>query len=272
MSDPRLTPDPARITGKTARQIITPVADLCRSPDGPRDRQLLLGAAVTALDSGASWTYVQAQRDGYCGYVGSDCLGAPMAPTHKVIAPASHAYQDANMKSPDQMRASFGARVSALGTSDKFIETAHGFFPKQHLAPVDETATDPAQIAALFLGTPYLWGGNSRDGIDCSGLVQAAFHACGFDCPGDSDMQEQSLGARFPQGTPPQRNDLLFWKGHVALVCDQDTLIHANAHAMAVSFEPIAATIARIIAAGGGPVTSHRRPDFPIGHKSPPEA
>ncbi|WP_150121567.1 C40 family peptidase, partial [Sulfitobacter sp. HI0023] len=93
-----------------------------------------------------------------------------------------------------------------------------GCIPRQHLQKLEETAKDPVTVAELFLGTPYLWGGNSRWGIDCSGLVQAALLACGIDCPGDSDMQEKAIGQSCDGNTPPQRNDLLFWKGHVALV------------------------------------------------------
>lgn len=250
-------------------QISSPVVDLCRQPDGPRDRQLLLGAHVTVLAEDSGWSYVQATRDGYCGYVKTTALGEASPPTHKIIAPASHAYTRADMKSPDRMRISFGAQITAISDSGKFVETSHGFIPRQHLSAIDQTETDPAAIAALFIGTPYLWGGNSRDGIDCSGLVQAACHACGIDCAGDSDMQADSLGKELPTGTEFRRNDLLFWKGHIALVTGPDTMIHANAFHMAVTVEPIKTAIARTENQGGGPTTTHRRlPELPIGKKS----
>jgi cell wall-associated NlpC family hydrolase len=127
--------------------------------------------------------------------------------------------------------------------------------PKQHLGPVDVFEDDPAGIAALYLDTPYLWGGNSRWGIDCSGLVQAACHACGIACPADSDMQQASLGILLPDGSIPQRNDLMFWEGHVALVWDDDTLIHANGNDMAVVFESLEEALDRI----EGQITAHRR-------------
>jgi cell wall-associated NlpC family hydrolase len=128
--------------------------------------------------------------------------------------------------------------------------------PAAHLAPVDTFESDPAAVAGMFLGTPYLWGGNTAFGVDCSGLVQAAFTACGLPCPADSDMQ-MSLGSEVTGAL--RRGDLLFWKGHVAIVVDEARLIHANAHHMAVAFEGIDAAIARIEAQGDGPVLSRRR-------------
>lgn len=258
MSDPRLTPDPARITRRDAAQVARPVVNLMRQPGGPRDRQLLLGADVTVLNSDNGWAYVQAAQDGYCGHVAVADLSSPLTLSHKVTAAATHGYQQADMKSPDRVALSHGSRVAAVGGTDAFVETEHGFIPRQHLSPLDVMADDPAAVAALFVGTPYLWGGNSRWGIDCSGLVQAACTACGIPCPSDSDQQQRHLGTPLPEGTPPRRNDLLFWKGHVALVWDADRLLHANAHAMATVFEPLREAISRI-ADSDGPVTGHHR-------------
>ena len=258
MSDPRLTPDPALATQSCAVQVAVPVADLFRRPDGPRDRQGLFGEQVTVLHEASGWAYVQAEKDGYCGYVLQRALSTARRATHRVRVPATHAYTGADLKSPDLLSLSFGSSVTVTAETKDFAETPQGHIPRGHLAPIDRHEADPAQIAALLLGTPYLWGGNSRWGIDCSGLVQAALLACGIPCPGDSDQQERTVGG--PVDGDYQRNDLLFWKGHVALVVDAETLIHANAHAMAVSYENITDAIARIEAAGDGPVTAHRRP------------
>lgn len=256
MSDPRLTPDPSLVSEQTPAQISAPLTDLCRRPDGPRDRQLIYGDRVTVLGRARGWSYVQAGKDSYCGHVRTDSLGPQQTATHRITAPATHAYERADLKSPDRISLTFGATIAVTDLSDGFAQTDLGHFPVQHLSPVTETASDPAAIAALFLGTPYLWGGNSRRGIDCSGLVQVSLLACGIPCPGDSDMQ-QSLGK--PASAPYKRNDLLFWKGHVALVTDPDTLIHANAGSMLTNFEPIADAIKRIADNGDGNVTAHRR-------------
>ncbi|MGB5864509.1 MAG: NlpC/P60 family protein [Sulfitobacter sp.] len=258
MSHPRLTPDPEHMGLNEPAQIGRGVVNLLRKPNGARDRQLLMGADVTVMSRHEGWAYVQAAADGYCGFVGVKTLSAPEVLTHKVVAAATHGYQNANMKSIDRCAISQGSLLAMQEDADDFIKTVHGFVPKQHIAPIDDFATDPAEVAALYLDTPYLWGGNSRWGIDCSGLVQVACAACDIPCGGDSDMQADGLGALLEDGTPPERNDLLFWKGHVAMVWDAETLIHANAHAMSTVFEPIKEAITRI-AQTDGPVTAHRR-------------
>ncbi|MDF3415298.1 C40 family peptidase [Sulfitobacter sp. M57] len=256
MSDPRLTADPSVVSMDQPTQITRPVVDLCRTPSGPRDRQLLFGDGLRLLNTTTGWSYVQSAKDGYCGYITADSHGRATAPTHRVNTPSTHAYTRADFKSPDRMRLSHAAHVTVTGHDGKFAETTAGFIPTQHLTPIDQYQNDPATIATLYLGTPYLWGGNSRDGIDCSGLVQAALLACAIPCPGDSDMQ-MALGQ--DATAPYRRNDLLFWKGHVAMVTDKTNLIHANASAMAVTCEPITAAISRIAAQGDGPITAHRR-------------
>jgi cell wall-associated NlpC family hydrolase len=128
--------------------------------------------------------------------------------------------------------------------------------PRAHLAPV---AGDFVAQAERFLGAPYLWGGRSARGIDCSALVQLALLAAGREAPRDSDMQAALLGTELPARAALRRGDLVFWKGHVGIMRDRDTLIHANAHHMAVAAEPFGPAAARIAAAGGGPVTGRRR-------------
>lgn len=244
----------------TPATITQPVVNLLDAADGRRERQLLLGWTVQVFETLKGWAYVRSDRDGYVGYVRAEALGAPAVATYCVGTPATHAYRDEDMKSPDLLRLSFGAEVQVIDERRKFFETTVGFIPKKHLRPLDRPFTDPATVAQLFYGMPYLWGGNSTDGIDCSGLVQAALFACGIPCPGDSDLQEDSVGTPVDIGSPLQRGDLLFWKGHVAMAVDDQTLIHANAHHMAVAYEPASAAILRIESQGDGPVTHHRRP------------
>lgn len=237
-----------------------PVTDLLRTADGPRDRQLLFGDGVSIHDTADGWCRIRADKDGYTGYVPNRSLTPAHPPSHWVSAPSTHVYRAPDLKSPDLMALSFASRITMVSQVGKYIETHAGFIPQTHLTPIGTHMSDPLEVAALFLGTPYLWGGNSRFGIDCSGLVQAAYLACGRPCPGDSHQQETALGTALPHGTPPRRGDLLFWKGHVAMVADADTVLHANAFHMAVSYEPLHGAIERIKAQGEGPVTSHIRP------------
>lgn len=243
-----------------ARQVAVPVADLRSAPRGNRDRQLQMGQAVCIFDTRDGWSFVQSDLDGYCGYVENALLGENAAPTHRISTRATHIYSLEDFKSAERSSLSFGASVAVVDERRKFFEIAGGgFIPKKHLRPLDRPFNDPATLAQLHFGTPYLWGGNSSFGIDCSGLIQAALIACSIDCPADSDQQMTALGADIPDGEPLQRNDILFWTGHVGLMVDADTMIHANAHHMAVAYEPIMDAIVRIEAQGDGPVIARKR-------------
>lgn len=274
MSDRRLTPANARVaeTGwedrtdapayvaGSWRAVHAPLADLRATPAGARDRQLVTGERFLVLEDREGWSFGRTERDGYVGYVESAKLGEDADATYFVAVLASHTYTAADMRSPEIGPLSFGARVRVIDERHKFFEIEGGVFvPKPHLRPLRSPFRDPATVAQLFFGVPYLWGGNSAWGIDCSGLIQAACLSCEIPCPGDTDLQEAALGNDLPDGTPLCRGDLLFWKGHVAMAVDEATLIHANAHHMAVAYEPAAKAIARIEAQGEGPVTAHKR-------------
>ncbi len=182
--------------------------------------------------------------------------------THKVSALRTFAFPGPSIKLPPLEALPFGARLAIARVEDRLAVTRSGaYVPAPHLASLDFVESDFVAVAERFLGVPYLWGGKTALGIDCSGLVQVALTAAGHICPRDSDMQEAALGT--PVASPEkagrlQRGDLVFWKGHVAIVRDPDTLIHANAFHMAVALEPLAEALARIRAAGGE-VTSVRR-------------
>lgn len=241
--------------GEAAR-IAAPLAELLVRPDGPRDRQLNFGADVTVIERRAGWAFVQAVRDGYVGWVAEADLGTDLpAVTHRVSAPATHLYPAPNMKLRELASLSVNARLSVVALQDGFARLASGgWVPEQAIS--DQFAADPVALAKSLLGTPYLWGGNARGGIDCSGMVQAALHGCGIACPGDADLQEHA----FEPVEDMQRGDLLFWPGHVAMVCGDGRMVHATAWQMRVIHEDIASAIARIDAAGHGPFRGARRP------------
>lgn len=260
MNDTRVTlPPEFDATQGQPMQIAVPVVDLLHSPKGARNRQMLFGEWIIRVQDKDGYCLIQAEKDSYVGYVPSGTLAPQTAATHWVSALASTVYQQANLKSPDQSTLSFGCKVTVTAVEAGFAQCAGGYVPQVHLSEIGTSLPDPVAVAELFIGTPYLWGGNSRLGIDCSGLVQAALLACGHACPGDSDQQEVALGRVLAPGTPPERDDLLFWKGHVALVVDPKTIIHASGHPMAVVFEPLEAAVNRIKAMEGLDVSAHKR-------------
>ena len=246
------------VEGSSAR-VTVPVADLDYSPEGPRDRQVLMGAAVTVYERVGQHAFVQAEADDYVGYVRAEAIAEAQAPTHRVSARATHVYPEPDMKLAERMSLSIGSLVTVTGRQNCFAETTLGFVPIQHLRAMGDLEADPVSVAERLIGTPYLWGGNSTFGIDCSGLVQIGCQACGIACPGDSDLQEAAMGETLDAQAELRRGDLLFWKGHVGWMADGKTLLHANAHAMAVAYEPVEDAIARISAQGDGPVTRRAR-------------
>ncbi len=250
--------DAAEFAAGVVRQIGVPVADLLAAPAGARERQLCYGEAFTVLDQQGGYAYGFANKDGYCGWVQDAQLVHYAPPTHWVASPATHSYMQPRIQAPETHLLPMGARVRVAGLSGMFSETELGFIPTVHLLPLGTALNDPVSVAECLLGTPYLWGGNTRSGIDCSGLVQVALLSCGIACPGDSD-QQQALGRALSAQEQPNRGDLIFWRGHVALVVDSDRLIHANGHTMSVAFEGLAPCISRIAQQNGGEVTHQRR-------------
>ncbi|WP_373355489.1 NlpC/P60 family protein [Pseudoroseicyclus sp. CXY001] len=254
------------------------VAGLMSEHGRARLRELVFGEGFRELRREDGWSFGEAERDSYPGWIRCEHLGETgrQTPTHRVRVARSYAFGQPDLKAPDEpLLLSFGARVEVFNTHedksgvrwaeiadfreyDPELDTKPGcyYVPAPHLAPLDEPETDPAAVAELLIGTPYLWGGNSAYGVDCSGLVQMALLACGIPCPGDSDQQE-ALGA--PATGAQQRGDLIFWEGHVAMALDETRMIHANAHHMEVAIEPTAEAEARILAKGSGPVIARRR-------------
>jgi cell wall-associated NlpC family hydrolase len=278
--DPRLTParpdlaalhlkgkvSAARFVTGTLREVIEPQAPLRRepAPDAPLDTEALKGERVTVYEStDEGWAWGQLESDHYVGWLPANALVAPgPEPTHRVAVLRTIVFPEPSIKAPPIEMLSMGARIAVVRKDDKFAVTATGgHVPLVHVAALAIFEKDFVAVAERFVGVPYLWGGKTSLGLDCSSLVQVALAACGIACPRDGDLQEQALGISVDAGSDLsglKRGDLVFWKGHVAIARDRATLVHANAHHMAVVIEPSAAAIKRI-GDGGGAVTSVRR-------------
>ena len=245
-----------------ALQVIEPSAPLRRAPasDAPLDTEALFGEKVTVYDEAEGWAWGQLERDGYVGYLPRVALGAPTAPTHRVAALRAHAYPGPNIKLAPRMALALGARLAIVSQEGDFVATGEGLYLwARHVAPLEAYESDFVAVAERFLETPYLWGGRTSEGIDCSGLVQTALAAAGVGAPRDSDMMEAGLGEPLPSGAALARGDLVFWKGHVGIMRDGLALLHASGWHMMVVSEPLAEARARIAASGGGEITGARR-------------
>ncbi|MEM9732182.1 MAG: NlpC/P60 family protein [Pseudomonadota bacterium] len=255
-----VTPSPAHIR--------TPVADMMCQPNGEAgmDTQALLGEAVHLLERTEDWCWVQRVRDDYVGYVQSDAVAdGHVKPTHLVSAPRTFTYAMDDLKAPRRRALSMGSLVTVVEKSERrgtiyaLLDGGEAMIA-DHIIPIHEPLSDPVSIAEKLIHTPYLWGGATGFGIDCSGLVALAHLLCGRSVPRDSDMQADGLGEALDSEKPElQRGDLVFWKGHVGMMQSPTQLLHANGHTMDVTCEPFAQAVERI----GylyGPPTGYRRP------------
>ncbi len=250
----------AFVAPKTMR-IGVAVAPILKSPqlDAVQTTQALLGEDCLVFDTADGFSWVQLKKDHYVGYVEQRFLTADLSSqTHRVSVASTLAYPKPDLRSRPAYLLPFNSRVTVVATSGEFAELSIGAFVYSiHLSPIGNVEKDYVAVAERFLHTPYLWGGKSREGIDCSGLVQVSLEACGISSPRDSDMQEKQLG-RLANDKDYRRGDLVFWPGHVGIMIDSKYLLHANGNSMSTSIEPLADAVARSEKAGK-PVTSIKR-------------
>lgn len=247
------------VTG-TSYQVNSLVADLvfCPTPNQTLETQLLFGEPFIGYENKNGWIWGQATRDGFVGYVGASHLVlAGPKPDHWVSALRTPIYSYPDLKAPIDGYLHRNSQVCVTGYDDHYRNIGLGWVHDGDLQPQAKPADDWVEIAQSYLHTPYLWGGRSSFGLDCSALVQNALHATGIACPRDSYMQQADLGKTL-QLDDLRRGDLIFWKGHVGLMLSEDQFLHANAHHMATAIEPVQTAIDRLINTAG-PVIAVQR-------------
>jgi hypothetical protein len=278
--DPRMTPArpdlaAAYLRGKIAAadyvegqamHVCVGTADLRRAPapDAPLDTQALFGEDVMLYEDHEGWGWVQLARDGYVGYISMAALAdGRTAPTHRVTVNRSFVYPGPDLKLPARDALSLGAVVRVRATKGGFAQIDDAAFVfSGHLLPTGEGQKNFVAVAERLLHAPYLWGGKTSLGIDCSGLVQISLAAAGIDAPRDTDLQEQALGLPIAVDMDLaglRRGDLVFWRGHVGIMRDETTLLHANAHHMLVASEPLRIARDRTLAKTSQPISAIKR-------------
>jgi len=231
-------------------------------PDAVRVSTALFGESFTLYDRMEGYGWGQLGTDGYMGWVAETALmPGTLSPTHCVSARATHLYAGPGIRSAVVARLPVNALLCVVSEKDGYglLDGGAGAVPLQHITPLGQPAQDFVTVAESLLGAPYLWGGRSDEGLDCSGLTQAALLAAGIACPRDSDQQQAGLGEAIAKEDGLQRGDLIFWKGHVGVMISNTDFLHANAHHMAVEVEPFAQAKARIGAKEFGDITGMRR-------------
>lgn len=254
----------ARLVEGDVKEVAVPILSLHGQPrfDARLDTQALMGERVRVFDTQEGWAWLQLETDSYVGYAALDDLAPPrIEPTHRIAVPSTFMFPAPDIKSQPVVTVTLNARVAVVGGDERFAHLANGrFVVARHLKPLSETEPDFVAVAEAYLHVPYLWGGKSVRGIDCSGLVQLSLEASGRVSPRDSDMQERELGDALPKDDLGnlKRGDLVFWDDHVGIMTDGRMLLHANGHFMQVAHEPLLTAVERI-AKRGSPVTAIRR-------------
>ena len=257
----------ARYVPGAPRSVIRDGAPLRFSPDisAGLESQLIYGEVFQVYEDRDGWCWGQNMTDQYVGYVPSVDLATDVpTPDHQVAARHSHLYTEPDMKRPTAGSISMSSRVKVVDVSGRFCRIASGhWIHARHLVSLDYTTRDLIGTALKFLGVPYLWGGRTAMGLDCSALVQMALAMAGMAAPRDSDLQQNKLGTLVPMDDDQdfsriEEGDLVYFPGHVGLFVDDWRFLHANAFDMQVSLHGFSDVLDRAIEDNAG-VTAIRR-------------
>jgi cell wall-associated NlpC family hydrolase len=253
--------DAKRFVEGVSMEVVVPVTAIHReaSPTAMQTTQALFGERLMAFEITDDWVWCQLERDGYVGYIGKAFVSNDLTkPTHKVSVPSTFLYPVPDIKSQSPISLPMNVKLEIVASDEKFSKLSNGKYVfTKHVRSLNEFKSDFVSVAEKFLDVPYYWGGKTAQGLDCSGLVQTSLEACGISSPRDTDMQETQLGKKLMVNDLDglRRGDLVFWKGHVGIMVDQKTLLHANGYHMMTVKEPLAEAVTRI----ADPVTSIKR-------------
>ena len=253
--------DAKRFVEGVSMEVVVPVTAMHReaSSTAMQTTQALFGERLLAFEIRDDWVWCQLERDGYVGYIAKAAVSSDLTkPTHRVSVPSTFLYPLPDIKSQAAINLPMNAKLQIVASDEKFSRLSNGKYVfTKHVRPLNEFESDFVSVAEKFLDVPYYWGGKTAQGLDCSGLVQTSLEVCGISSPRDTDMQETQLGQKLMVNDLDglRRGDLVFWKGHVGIMVDQKTLLHANGHHMMTVKEPLAEAVTRI----ADPITSIKR-------------
>lgn len=222
--------------------------------------QLLFGENFRVYEEKNGWVWGQADADGYVGYACAENFSTPQPATHRVTALGTPLLFAPDVKQGTVEILPLNAKLAVAEMGEHFVRLNNGLYVfAAHLGALEFAASDWVSVAVRFVEAPYVWGGKTFAGIDCSGLVQTALEAGGIGAPRDTDMMEAGLGRALPLDAPLQRGDLIFWKGHTGIMLDAERIIHANGFWMQVSIEPLQLVDRRTRTRESLPIRSIRR-------------